>query len=61
MKEVCRDFTVLISVPDDVELKDCEIVIEAKASYLDSDRNSIDIKEEELDIIVDDPYIVPDC
>lgn len=36
MKEIRRDFTVVIDVPDEVKPEDCDITVEASASYLGS-------------------------
>lgn len=56
MKEVCRDFVLVISVPDDVKPEDCEIVIDkASASYEQGDTN-ISMDEGDIEIIPEEPY-----
>ena len=53
MKKVCRDFTIVVSVPDDVAPEDCEIVITgAEASY-QKDDETVQVDEE---IIPGEPY-----
>lgn len=56
MKQVCRDFILVIGVPDDVKPEDCEIVIDkASASYKQGDTN-ISMDEGDVEIVAEDPY-----
>lgn len=58
MKNICRDFTIVIGVPDDVKPEDCEIVIDkATAEHKQGDKY-IEIAEDKIDIIPEEPY---DC
>jgi len=56
MKNICRDFTIIIGVPDDVKPEDCEIaIVKTSTSYLIKGE-SVDIPEDQIDMTVDDPY-----
>lgn len=56
MKQICRDFTVVVGVPDDVKPEDCEIVIDkVVASYPYGD-TAVVVDEENIDINVEEPY-----
>ena len=58
MKDICRDFTIVIRVPDYVKPEDCEIVIEeASASYPSLSGSSyIDVPEHDMGIHTGEPY-----
>jgi len=57
MKEVCRDFTICMNVPDDVNPEECDIgIITVDASYKTLMGITIPVSQDELSIIPEEPY-----
>jgi len=59
MKNICRDFTLVIEVPDAVEPGDCEIVIDnATASYKSGD-TYVSVPDGGVEILPEENYECP--